>query len=585
MRRGENPRSWLELTAYRGRIWKHVFSPDGLWLATATGPTAYEELLTAYYPESTVRLWDLHRLKSWDLIGHDDVACDVAMTSDGNGVISASLDRTIRVWDFSALRRFQQQRIEAAATGDTSWSAGVPGGDIDAHESYAAQQAFRQHKTLLGGEMAVFHCVPSPDGSWLATVPMGKSASARLWRMNHGDGAAPIHVPKFVVPSQLAEISPAQKWFFFAAAGQASGGAAEFSANREWLLLWAEQHLLVFDVLHDRAEPHWTLDAQFESAHLSPDARWVAIRSQSKVVLADVNDSSRYRNVVSDIGPIQKVQCSPCGRWLITVEGESVCIRDLRRDDLTGAAAVIPTTGGEVPNIAIDPDGRLLLAGNRASATIWQLDEAGRASVFMELSGHGAEPGGVDGRFLARGRWLVTRDVARLQVWDLATRQRRLEVVEGSLKVGFAVDLTSDDRWLVVSQYGRVRLFDMHDPGAAPVTVREFAGGQIRFAISPDSRWLVTADSPIGTPLGRAGGLSVRVHDLWAPNVAESAVDLPGLDREPQRVQISWDSRWLATTGTELLLWPLGVPHLLDLAIETAGRDFTEEERRRYQID
>ncbi len=99
------------LPAYGGEIWKHAFSPDSLWLATATGLLRYEELTLAIEPEYTVRLWDLHSMKSWELKGHQDIVCDVAFTPDTNRLVSCSLDRTIRVWDFSDLRKFQLLRM------------------------------------------------------------------------------------------------------------------------------------------------------------------------------------------------------------------------------------------------------------------------------------------------------------------------------------------------------------------------------------------------------------------------------------------------------------------------------------------
>lgn len=587
----------IELTAYRGRIWKHSFSDDSRWLVTATGPTAYEELVQAYYPEFTVRLWDLHRRKSWDLLGHEEVVCDVAITPDGNRVLSTSLDRTIRLWDFSLLRRFQEERMKHEAEGDASSAQNVPGGDLDAHESYVAQQAFRDHKVLLGGEEAVFHCVPSPDGKWMATVGIGKSKSARLWRIENGFGASPIELPKIATPDGLAWIDSTQKWLFYAVLGRASGGTAEFSAGREWLILWVSGHLLVFDVLHDRSAAFWKLDVPFESARLSPDGGWLAIRTQTKVVVTSLRDSQLLRDVSGETEPIDQVHFSACGRWLITVEGiGAACVRDLRSAEWK-TLETLRVESSQPLNVAIDQKGRLLFAGgNGGVGTVWELDNTGHASVFMEVTGHAAQniSGSIYGQFTADGRWLLTSDLGLLQVWDLATRKLRFQVVEENVKTGFSAAMTSDGRWLVVSKYGRLMLFDMQEPdgNVVPVVVREYGAGRIQFALSADSRWLVASDVPfdspasrMGPPLERMATPSARVYDLWAANVAGSFVALPGLGSEAQKVDISWDSRWLATTGASVKLWPLGVPHLLEIASQTAGRDFTDDERSRHMVE
>jgi WD40 repeat protein len=586
----------IPLTAYRGRIWKHSFSSDSRWLVTATGPTAYEELVQAYYPEFTVRLWDLDRHKAWDLLGHEEMVCDVAITPDGNRVLSASLDRTIRLWDFSGLRRFQEERIQHQAEGNADWAKDVPGGDLDAHEAYVAQQAFRDHKVLLGGDAPVFHCIPGPDGKWIGTVALA-SGSARLWQIDTGFGASPLELPKIATSDALGRISLTQKWFFYSVLARASGGTAEFSASRDWLLLWVEGHLLVFDVLHDRPSALWTLDVPFESAALSPDGQWVAIRTKTKAFLVRPNDPNQSFEIVSDTESFNDVYFSACGRWLITVEAnEWVCIRDLRRSNFIAPVSKLHLPGTQPVNIATNQTGSLLFAGgNSESATVWQLDDTGNATTFMDIPGHVARNlvAPIYGQFTSDGRWLLTSDSGLLQVWDLANRTLHFQVAEHNLKTGFYTALTSDARWLVVSQHGRLSLFDMQKPDAAgaPVLVREYAAGRVRFALSPDSRWLVAADMPYDEPAGPnappltgASIPTVRVHDLWAPNSAGSSVALPGLGSEAQRLAISWDSRWLATTGERVKLWPLGVPALLEIATQTAGRDFTDEERSRYML-
>jgi WD40 repeat protein len=197
------------ITAYGGCIWRHAFSSDSLWLATATGPPAYDELLQAIEPEYVVRLWDLQRLKSWELIGHQDVVCDVAITSNDDYVLSASFDRTIRRWDFRKLRQFQQVQISERGTGDISRSRSMPDG-LDEHEAHVAQQEFGQHLMLLGGDHGIFHCIPSPDGNWLFTSgnePDSIADHASRW---------PARVPPRSRQNRIrkADYRPRSRWRF-----------------------------------------------------------------------------------------------------------------------------------------------------------------------------------------------------------------------------------------------------------------------------------------------------------------------------------------------------------------------------------
>ena len=577
----------VPLPAYGGNLWKYAFSGDSLWLVTATGPLRYEELAQAIEPEYTVRLLDLVRGKWWELVGHEDIVCDVGFTRDGNRVISASIDRTIRVWDLTKLRRFQQLRIEAGLAGDTSRLAGGPGG-LDAHEEHVAHQEFRHPVVVYGGDEGLFHILTSPDGKWLVSAGSRGEAPARLWRTGETlQPASPIQLPKLAVAEHLAWISASQKWFFYAELALAAGVDAEFSANRQWLLLRSPDTLLLFDVANDASAG--SLEIALDAAHLSADGRWLAMLLNGIAILRDSTSPEALIKIPADIGPIRNVLFSPCGRWLITVEGdESVCVRDLRRPDLTVATTVLRVTGGEAPTLSFDSTGSwLFAAGSDGSANVWRLAETGLAELLMTIPGHRTLPGGVRGRFSADGRWLATIDLERLQVWNLATRERAWTLVEDGMKTGFEVAFTPGGRWVIVGRWGRLQRFALQDvsPETTGLVLREFAGGRITFAVSGDGRWLVTSDTPFNKPRGRVPGPAVRVYDLAAPAPAESGVELPALTNEVRHVEISWDSRWITTRGDEgVRVWPLGVASLLDVAAATVGRELTDEERARYLV-
>jgi len=203
----------------------------------------------------------------------------------------------------------------------------------------------------------------------------------------------------------------------------------------------------------------------------------------------------------------------------------------------------------------------------------------------MTIPGHRTLPGGVRGRFSADGRWLATIDLERLQVWNLATRERAWTLVEDGMKTGFEIAFTPGGRWVIVGRCGRLQRFDLQDvsPETTALILREFAGG-ISFVVSGDGRWLVTRDAPFHKPRARVPP-AVRVYDLAAPAPAESGGDLPMVANDVRHVEISWDSRWITTRGDEgVRVWPLGVASLLDVAAATVGRGLTEEERARYLV-
>jgi hypothetical protein len=118
--------------------------------------------------------------------------------------------------------------------------------------------------------------------------------------------------------------------------------------------MWSVDRLFVFDVMNDRPEPIFRrLDLAFDSVHLSPDGNCLGVRTKGRLCLTRLAGVRSPRDlwqqstsflasfgpcfqmgdvetIASEIGPIQRIVFSECGRWLITVEGEdSVIVRRL----------------------------------------------------------------------------------------------------------------------------------------------------------------------------------------------------------------------------------------------------------------
>jgi WD40 repeat protein len=104
-----------------------AFSPDGSRIVTASA-------------DKTARIWDAGTAKEIAVLRHDSVVTSAAFSPDGSRIVTASLDRTARIWD--------------AATA-------------------------KEIAVLRGHDNAVRSAAFSPDGSHIVTASTDNTA--RIW--------------------------------------------------------------------------------------------------------------------------------------------------------------------------------------------------------------------------------------------------------------------------------------------------------------------------------------------------------------------------------------------------------------------
>jgi WD40 repeat protein len=92
--------------------------------------------------------------------------------------------------------------------------------------------------------------------------------------------------------------------------------------------------------------------------------------------------------------------------------------------------------------------------------------------------------------------------------------------------------------------------------------------------ISPDNHWLVTGSAD----------KTARLWDLSAKDPAANTVILRGHQGQVDAVAISPDNRWVVTGSYDKTarLWLLQMKDLIDLARITVGRNFSNNESKRY---
>ena len=291
------------------------------------------------------------------------------------------------------------------------------------------------------------------------------------------------------------------------------------------------------------------------------------------------------------------MKVSPDGKWLVAKEGDQDLLRvwDLKLEDPASSRFDLPHQVGDDWHLTFSPDSTILASGING-VHLWDLSSGSpkKQHAFQASDLHCREFDTLRGAridFSVDGRWLTTTpfgvigglsERGNTRVFDLWSRHPPQSVLDLDDARSFMGDghtkyrFSEDSRWLASWIDGgdkgdkkEVNLWDLSasDFSQATFVLRGHTFQISDVAISPDSRWLITA------------GGTVRLWDLHAEDPSKSAATLR--DASARSVLVSADSRWLLaqeSTGT-MRIWHLSIEELLERARSAAGRELTPKER------
>ncbi len=580
----------LLLTIPYGGLYVHAvaFSPDGRYVATGGNDK-----------RGFVRLWDAQtgaELKTPDgFTGHTDAVLSVAFSHDGKKLLTASYDKTARLWDVESGRQIQELNGHSWWV----WSAAFSTDEkmvVTASQDGSAiiwnTDSGEKTAQFLGHQGPVYSASFSADGSQV--VSGGYDKRVLVWRR------ADVHKFNFNKVARGDEVEPVR---FRAFEGHgAPVRSVSFSADGSLVLSGSHDNTVkVWEALTGRTLKTFRgHDSWVRSCAFSPDKRTVVSAGHDhRATLWNITDYEEVRVLQGRIlqghqDAVLSASFNRDGKSIVTasrdrsaktwdfVTGNEIRSFEEGHKFLASSSAFFPdgkrlltaavdntvrfwdvSSGTQIARLdstgrsaalALSPDGKRILTGSDdkevdvrqadriRNAKLW---DAETGKLIKVLSSHKYEVTVV--AFSPDGKWLFTGDAnGRGTLWnaDSLEEVRRLQSHTGKLTA--AAFLADGSRLLTASSDKTVAQWDLATGNELQPLVLKHPEAVLSLALVPQTRQALTS----------CGDRSVRIWDL---DKAQVIGTLP-VDEETNSVAVSADRRNVLTvnsTERTVRLWDL----------------------------
>ena len=469
----EKPEVYPQL-GHADRVQSVVYSPDGNYILSAS-------------LDSTIRLWDLRTKREIRrLIGHKDGVRCATYSSDGKLALSGGLDKTMRLWDIDTgkeIRKFIGHTdavlwVDFSPNGKQALSGGA-----DKSVRLWDVSSGREIRKFSGHTDEVYSVAFSPDGRQLLSGSTDKTM--RLWDVASG--------------REIRRFSGHRDGIFSVA----------FSPDGRSLLSGSYDNTMrLWEAVSGIELCRFTSEYGVSSAVFSKDGRYILSSGLGEAVLWDSRSGAR----------LLKFQDEPMSIYYDAVfspDGRHVATCGLHKDVriwnvATGSEVLTLGQPNYVFSLAVSPKSGLLAVGNSdKSIGVWNRVTGERTQL---LKGHTHGIGGItaisfspDSRHLLSGGF---DNVVRL--WEVAsgkTLKEFKDVDTAPTSVAFSPDGKTA---LFTGKFYTLSLYDLSS-GRQIQSIKQKKIRIVSGAFSPDGKQLLSDDGDGSIViLDRATGQEIR---------------------------------------------------------------------------